>query len=162
MQNSLIDSPENNPTKAIADLLPIGAVVFMMLTILSKILMSLSDLLWFVIPANEYVLFVLTNVFCIATVALIARSITKNIWIQVNRGTLQTKSMVIRYSVLLAFLFFVQYLVHEFVNAAILAQMKGIQGFFFTKSFGNFMTYATPVFRFIEIAVLFFALTRKR
>jgi hypothetical protein len=162
MQNSLIDSPENQPSKEIPNLLPIGAVVFMMLMMLSKILMSLSDLLWFVIPANEYIILILTNVLCIATVALIARSISRSIWVQVNRGTLRTKSLVISYSVLLAVLFVVQYLVREFVNAAIFAQMKQIQGFFFTKSFENFMTYATPVFRFIEMAVLIFALTKRR
>lgn len=162
MQNQLIDSPENNPTKGIPNLLPVGALVFIVLTILSKILMSLSDLLWFVIPANQYVLFILTNVLCIVTVALIARSISKNIWIQTNRGTLQTKSLLIRYSVFLVVLFIVQYLVREFVSAVILAQMKGIQGFFYTMAFENFMTYAIPVFRFIEIAILIFALTRRR
>lgn len=163
MRNLPLDAPDSNPTQTTPNLLPIGALVFITLFTLSHVILKSFDIVWVVLPINPYVSLIIGHVVSIAVACFLGMRISRKIWSDIERGVTNTKTMVIRYSVYLFITLVFQY-VFGYVLIIIVAALStgGPSGFWKIMSYETLIGPMKPFILVAEMAVLVFALSRRR
>ncbi len=135
----------------------------MMLFTLSHVILKSFDIVWVVLPINPYVSIIIGHVVSIAIACFLGVKISRKIWADIEHGVTNTKTLVIRYSIYLFVTLVFQY-VFGYVLIIIVAALSkgGPSGFWSIMSYETLIAPLKPFILVVEMAILIFALTKRR